>query len=321
MAFYNGSNIVIRKPNEWIDGETPIGIVVVPSSHDRYGDGSCGIMSLVTMSQSNPENGYPVTGASEMEPAGGGLYLYGLNEQFGNSVFMSYSALGGNWFGSVRIQVQKESGSTETYFKTNSMVSAYLMWPYIGTGSSTTSEASTEFSNEGGYVQSISGDAACDFNGIRNTAGIYVLTRAANQWTASTFVNQTGSTFSPAATCAARFKTVGTKSFLNVYSGITSNDLSYGTSASTKANKGFWYLPALGELCYIPSKRFEIYKTILALNAKYGNVGLLNYSYGQYGSSTDCGVRYWDIHYDGGTLEAFTKTSLGMPLIRAFMRL
>jgi hypothetical protein len=30
VAFYNGNEIVIRKQEDWVNGETPIGIVVVP---------------------------------------------------------------------------------------------------------------------------------------------------------------------------------------------------------------------------------------------------------------------------------------------------
>ena len=36
---------------------TPIGVVVIPSSHDVYGTGECGIMSLKAMNYSTPDNG------------------------------------------------------------------------------------------------------------------------------------------------------------------------------------------------------------------------------------------------------------------------
>ena len=36
---------------------TPIGIVVVPGTHDVYGDGSCGVMSLKNMCATDPDNG------------------------------------------------------------------------------------------------------------------------------------------------------------------------------------------------------------------------------------------------------------------------
>jgi hypothetical protein len=35
----------------------PVGIVVIPASHDVYGTGECGIMSLMEMNNNNPELG------------------------------------------------------------------------------------------------------------------------------------------------------------------------------------------------------------------------------------------------------------------------
>ncbi|MBO7211706.1 MAG: hypothetical protein J6V44_11980 [Methanobrevibacter sp.] len=35
----------------------PIGVVVVPGTHDVYGDGSCGVMSLKSMDFNNPTQG------------------------------------------------------------------------------------------------------------------------------------------------------------------------------------------------------------------------------------------------------------------------
>ena len=36
---------------------TPVGIVVIPASHDVYGDGSCGIISLKEMNCDTPSTG------------------------------------------------------------------------------------------------------------------------------------------------------------------------------------------------------------------------------------------------------------------------
>ena len=40
-----------------ISSYTPIGIVVIPDSHDVYGDGSCGIISLKSMNCDTPSTG------------------------------------------------------------------------------------------------------------------------------------------------------------------------------------------------------------------------------------------------------------------------
>lgn len=265
VAFYNSASdsIVIRKQDEWLDGETPIGIVVVPGYHDRYGDGSCGIMSLVCMDHGHPTSGVPVTGTSQEDNKYICWGSYGTS--IGYRIFVGTTALTSS---SNYTPCQTNSASTACTIQSGNIV-----WPYDGTTTEPTSGASIEYSNDGGYVTATTGKSGCDFNGIRNTAALYVKTRTAAQWTASTVTNASGMTNTPAAACAGRFKTVGTNSFLDVFSGITSNNLSYGTPTSTKDNKGFWYLPAEGELCYLPRFRFEINKTILALNQKYGNVG------------------------------------------------
>ena len=310
VAFYNRSGIVIRKQEEWLDGETPIGIVVVPGYHNRYDDGSCGIMSLVGMDYNHPTSGMPVTGASQYDNIS--MFWGYVYDFVGNDIFRSTTALTIS-FNS--IPYQTNSASTAC-----SAVSGALVWPYDGTLTAPTSGASTAYTNTGGYVQATTGKSGCDFNGIRNTVALYVKTRTASQWTASTVPNATGTTNTPAAACAGRFKTVGTKSFLDVYSGTTSNDLTYGTSTSTKDNKGFWYLPGEGELCYILSKKFEINKTILALNQKYGNVGVQLGTSDAYWSSSEYDYsRAWCVYTHDGSLDNFTEDN--KRYVRAFMRL
>lgn len=310
VAFYDGSDIVIRKQEDWVNGETPIGIVVVPGTHNRYGDGTCGIMSLVGMNTGTPETGIAVTGASQTDNVT--MYWGHYNANVSNSIFVSTTALTSSYN---YIPYQSASGSTACTAQ-----SGALVWPYGGTTTAPTSAASTSYSNTGGYVKATTGKSGCDFNGIRNTAALYVKTRTAAQWTASTVTNATGTTNTPAAACAGRFKTVGTNSFLDVYTGITSNSTNYGTSASTKDNTGFWYLPAEGELCYLPSKRFEINKTILALNQKYGNVGVqLDTSYRYWSSSEANLTNAWGVYMGNGGVSSNTKN--GYIYVRAFLRL
>jgi hypothetical protein len=310
VAFYNGSNIVIRKQEDWVNGETPIGIVVVPGPHNRYGDGTCGIMSLVGMNTGTPETGIAVTGASQTDNVT--MYWGSYGTSIDNRIFVSTTALTSSYN---YIPYQTSSASTACTGETGALV-----WPYAGTTTAPTSGASTAYTNTSGYVRATTGKSGCDFNGIRNTAACYVKTRTAPQWTASTVPNATGTTNTPPAACAGRFKTVGTKSFLDVYTGITSNSTNYGTSASTKENTGFWYLPAEGELCYLPRNMFEINKTILALNQKYGNVGVQLGTSGYYWSSSE-NINYsaWYVNMLNGRVYATNKGSNGR--VRAFLRL
>ena len=312
VAFYNSDidDIVIRKQTDWKDDEIPIGIVVVPGYHNRYGDGSCGIMSLVGMDTRTPETGVAVIGSSQTDNVT--MYWGSYGTSIGKSIFVSTTALTSS---TNYIPYQSASGSTAC-----TVNSGGLVWPYDGTTTAPTSGASTEYTNTRGYVRATSGKSGCDFNGIRNTAALYVKTRTAEQWTASTVESATGATNTPAAACCGRFKTVGTKSFLDVYTGITSNSTNYGTSASTKDNTGFWYLPAEGELCYLPSKRFEINKTILALNKKYSNVGVrLDTSYSYWSSSENDSSYAWYVYMSIGSVSSNRKGSNYH--VRAFLRL
>lgn len=312
VAFYNSSSdsIVIRKQENWVNGETPIGIVVVPGPHNRYGDGSCGIMSLVGMDYSHPQTGIPVSNSGQAD----NIYMYwgSYGTSIGNSIFLSTTPNGKNAY---NIPYQASSASTAT--TTNS---TYVQWPYAGTSTAPTSAKSETSDVVVPSMSATNGHVFGDFNGIKNTAACYVKTRTSAQWTASTVTNANRATDTPAAACAGRFKTVGTKSFLDVFSGITSGSVNYGTSGDSHDYKGMWYLPSVGELCYLPSKRFEINKTILALNQKYGNVGVQLYADDYYWSSSENNNRNaWSVYMYGGSVSTPLKGT--NRYVRAFMRL
>ena len=64
-AFYDktADKIIIIDQTKWSVDKypsskyTPIGVVVVPGSHNVYGDGSCGVMSLKPMNCDTPSTG------------------------------------------------------------------------------------------------------------------------------------------------------------------------------------------------------------------------------------------------------------------------
>lgn len=75
-AFYNREKVCII-PNDTDlttlpENYIPIGVVVVPGTHNVYGDGSCGVMSLKPMSCDAPSTG----GTSEQNMSWG---VYGTN--------------------------------------------------------------------------------------------------------------------------------------------------------------------------------------------------------------------------------------------------
>lgn len=312
VAFYNGNEIVIRKQSDWKDGETPIGIVVVPGYHNRYGDGTCGIMSLVGMDYNHPESGIQVTSTWQTDDEH--MYWGYLNFEVENSIFSSTVPNGA--YNRLYIPYQESTSSTATTVYSDT---AYVQWPYAGTSTAPTSAKSETSDVTVPSMSATEGHAFGDFNGIKNTAACYVATRTAAQWTASTVSNNTGTTNTPAAACAGRFKTVGTKSFYDAYSGITSGDVNYGTSSDSHDYKGMWYLPSAGELCYLPSKRFMINKTISALNSKYGNVGVKLNTNQYYWSSSEYGGRAsWSVVL--GTSAVVSTLRDTSEYVRAFLR-
>lgn len=268
VVFYNSAlnGLVIRKQEDWIDGEIPIGMVIVPGAHNRYGDGTCGVMSLVEMDCNNPEIGAPITGNPQpfTQPFTHTTVRVGRHNYEEPNVFKGTNDGGTNY----KVEYQTDSASTEATVQ-------HYIWPYaLDSNHAVTTGASQNYKNNNSYVQATTGSSLGDCNGIRNTVAYYVNTRTSAQWTANTVCTNGIGADCPARICAGRFKTVGTKSLLDMYSGITSVDLNYGTSSSTKSNTNYWYLPGQGELSYIPRWSFEIDKTVLAINEKYGNVSI-----------------------------------------------
>lgn len=271
---------IIHDQENWPDeGWTPIGIVVVPGTHNRYGDGSCGVMSLVRMSKQNPTGGTITNNNSDAN-----MYIGTLNSTVGNFIFSQQTvAIEGLDY----LVFQYEGGSVHDYeyrYGFYGTPGQYLQWPYTlrNDDPQLTNDPSTLYYNSGTYpyVSATSGKAGCDFNGVRNTAALYIKTRTATEWTSSEIQDDYKSRNHPAIACCGRFKTIGTNSFYDIYSDITSNNINFGTPISTRTNKGFWYFPSLGELSYIPGRQLEITNTFSALIQKYGNIAVdLEFSY------------------------------------------
>jgi hypothetical protein len=262
------------------------------------------------MDYRHPQTGIQVSNSGQTDNLDMCWGYHGSN--VGNSMFASTTPNGKN---TPYMPYQASSASTAT-----TTASTYVQWPYAGTSTSPTSAKSETPDVVVPSMSATNGHAFGDFNGIKNTAACYVATKSSEQWTASTVPDSYGTTNTPAAACCGRFKTVGTKSFLDVFSGITSGSVNYGTSGDSHDYKGMWYLPSVGELCYLPSKRFEINKTILALNQKYGNVGIQLYTDSIYRSSSEYNNRgAWNMTM-AGYMDDGNKGS-GDLYVRAFLRL
>ena len=227
---------------------TPIGIVVVPGTHNVYGDGSCGVMSLKPMNCSTPSTG----GTSEQSMYWGEYgtdisALSNLNQvPTGNTSNgiptgqTSYAYLPSDKFSGTQC-----AHDTDAFYYSSS----YIPSPYL-----------TDGSRNHGYYQtsspSSSSNALADFDGIGNTEKIITQrgTKDYNSWTPG----RTTEADYPAASCCDMFHTEGT-------------------------SQGDWYLPACGELGYIMPPFNKINDAIGKMRTAYGSsVGvelLTNYYY------------------------------------------
>ena len=267
LCFYDKTEdkVIIVNGEQWNSSTypssryTPIGVVVVPGSHNVYGDGSCGVMSLKEMNYSTPD-----TGSTSYQ------YMYW--GHYGNDISnlpnLDQVPVGNTSNGIPTSQTSyaiipsdKFSGAqcahdTDAYYYSSSY--SYAPSPYL-----------TDGSRNPGYYQttspSSSSNALADFDGKGNSEILWGLATAQSNWrTASTITNNSGDNYLPAACCCWRYHTEGTQ-------------------------QGDWYLPACGELGYIMPPFNKINEAITKMRNAYGSsVGVtLDTNYGYWSSSED----------------------------------
>ena len=290
----DGSLHVIRNQSDWpSSGYTPIGIVVIPGEHNVYGNGTCGVMSLKSMSYRDPDNG--ATSGTYMYWGGYGTDISSLTNYnkvittSSNTTNTQSGGLSSNAYAYIPRQAAVDGTPSRSH-------SPYAPSPYVGSdyksGGHNTLYSTTASNSGSNY------NVLADFDGIINTKIITGLATAQSNWkTDSTITNNRGAGYYPAACCCARYKTVGTKS-------------------------GEWYLPAAGELGYIIPRLFDINATISALQTKYGNtVGVqLSTDYDYYWSSSECNNDdAYNVRTDDGYVGYDGKD--GDYYVRAFLRL
>ena len=263
---------------------TPIGVVVIPASHNVYGDGSCGVMSLRSMNCDTPSTG----STSEQ------VMYWGVNTNISGLPDLDQVPTGNTSNGiptgstsSSRLPSDKFSRTqcahdADAYYNSSS----YIPSPYL-----------TDGSRNPGYYQtsspSSSNNALADFDGIGNTAKIITQrgTKDYNSWT-PTYDSQTDY---PAASCCDMFHTEGTQ-------------------------QGDWYLPACGELGYIMPPFNKINDTIDKMRTAYGSsVGVELDTIGSYWSSTEySSLNARRVTTYNGYVGNDRKNSMGY--IRAFLK-
>ena len=230
------------------DTFTPIGVVVIPASHDVYGTGECGVMSLNALNCDTPD-----TGGDNQRMYWGkfGFDIPELPDLYYVPVISS--ALTNNEF----IDVSNENYMPSTQFTSNKPAvgngmdtlagykgsTPYAPSPYLEDGSRNPSYYSTDTSINAG----LSANCLSDFNGKENTEIILSYATAQSDWkTATSITNNYSTGYYTAACCSWRYHTEGT-------------------------NQGDWYLPGMGELGYMMVRFQEIQNALSLIQSIYGN--------------------------------------------------
>lgn len=275
---------------------TPVGVVVIPGSHDVYGDGSCGVMSIKYMNCSTPTTG----GTSEQSMYWG---VYGTDittlsnlDHFpyvgtGSSVGDASSTVIGQgddtFLPSDRFSAVQCPHDTDAYYNSNQSSYHQAPSPYLTDGTRNPAYYQTS-------SPSTTSNALADFDGVGNTKKIIAQrgTKDYSNWL-PTYNKQADYS---AASCCDMFYTDGTK-------------------------QGDWYLPACGELGYIIPPFNKINQSIAALKSAYGDsVGVQLGSRDHYWSSSEYGSGYAiRVDTEDGYLGRYSKNYNGIR-VRAFLR-
>ena len=248
VIFYDNTNAkLVRVPsneikNVGVDYE-PIGLEVIPASHNVYGDGSCGVISLVAMSCDTPDVGMVGDYTHNRYMAWGpenntiSYKTYDtINTIYGKSV--THRGILPTDYGMEYYETISNDGYTKYVLEDSDYFSPS---PYNADGSRNEAYYTTAYST---------GNALSDFDGFNNTKTLIENATAQSDWkTADTIIYTADSAgYYPAACCCWRFHTPGTE-------------------------QGQWYLPAAGEFGYVLNRFGTLRNICDILYEKYPEIG------------------------------------------------
>lgn len=218
---------------------TPIGVVVIPTSHNVYGTGECGVMSLKAMDCDTPDEG----SISEQSMQ---AMRWGVSTDIPTLPTLIQVPRGNTSDG---IPTGQDAAAFLPSDKFSSVQCAHDMDAYyFRTYEPAPSSYLTDGSRNPGYYQttspSSSDNALADFDGKGNTQKILEV-RGEKDYSLWKPGRNTLTDY-PAASCCDMFYTDGTQ-------------------------QGDWYLPACGELGYIIPPFNKINKTITNLKNTYSS--------------------------------------------------
>lgn len=315
FANKNDCSLVIVEGDKWSTSShpsstfEPIGIVVIPGEHgvlkDSEGNKQCGIISLVPMNTIIPEKG----GTKDDL-----IYFGGYGEN--NKELLKYLHSSKTSSSETNIADGYSRGSSAYIPRQNAVggiperkSSPYAPSPYIGSDYKS-GGYNESYGLKNGVIDTENDNVLSDFNGIINTKVFTDLATRENWKKKSKITNDRNHCddgYYPAACCCAKFKTNGTKAFVDC------------NEKELKNGKGFWYLPAAGELGYIIPRLYDINDTISKLKTAYG-VGVSLNTHSVYWSSSVYSIHSaYTLCFSNGMINSELKDFDWN--VRAFLRL
>ena len=255
----NNDSLIIVKGDIWNsdlypkENYYPVGVVVVPGTHNVYGDGSCGVISLKNMSLTSPTNGSAIEDISPQNninmKLGEKSLSYGYKSAVpyvGNSKNagdVNSTILGPTTSGilpSDNFNYMQCPHDINAYYSRGGDYIWYAPSPYFTSG-----DSNPGYSSE--LEDTTLGNMLSDFDGSYNTTAFLNLRgdRDYSSWKPNAY-NNLASDY-PAISCCDMFYTSGTK-------------------------QGDWYLPAMGELGYVMARLKIINESISKLIDVYGEL-------------------------------------------------